>query len=250
MYPKIVYWKRFNYTEVGYKLIEVSENGQLLQRTFKRNTKNEEFFEELESKTIQLKGKINLEKIQLDSDYCVLKSEFKNRLELLSTYSLDQWTDARDRVVQLQNDSENDLTVDYHTVLVIDPASMNDELSEQFERFEFPIVKFRFNFNDDCFQRRKYAAYSAVEFSPTINEKLYFHYIPESQYLTMTGDDLFALHTETVKDRLSEEGFVKYIQTRKADVEKNNTFYRTLIIQQRERRAMLETEVIGDLYPR
>ena len=250
MQVKTVYWKRFNYTEMGFSLIEVFENGKMVLRKFKRNTQNEEYFDEISSKKVTLKGRIKLEKIRLDADYCVQKSDFTNRLEVIGEYSLENWEEARNAVLNHQQASEDDLTIDYHTVLAVESDSIQDDLQSEFERFEYPIVKFRFNFNEDCFQRRKHAAYSAIEFSPTLNERLYFHYIPENRYLTMTGDDLFALHTKYSESSLTEEGFNAYVEKMKDDVEKKRKYYRSLIIQQRERRAMLETDVIGDLYPR
>ncbi len=250
MKAKIVFWKRFNYTESGYELIELYENGEIVYRKFKRNTLNEEYFDETSNQSLVITGQIKLEKIQLDANYCVHKNEVANRIETIAEFAIEDWKNARNEVLKLQKDSETDLTIDYHTVLHVDSDSLESSLVTQFERFDYPIIKFRFDFNDDCFQRRKKASYSAIEFSPSLNERLYFHYIPENRYLTMTGDDLFALHTKYSEEDLNEDSFYDYVDKLKKDVEKNRKYYRSLIVQQRERRAMLETDIIGDLYPR
>lgn len=250
MQKKVVYWKTYNQTEKGYTLVEIYEDGTLLKRRFERNQKDPFTYKELQATPCDSKGEIVLEKITFDDAFKVSKHHLPENLEQLESFKLDEWKNARKHVRTMQKEVLDSLSVDYHTVLRLDPESICDEIREILDRFDFPIVKYRVVSDGDYLKRKKYPEQLSIEFMPSLNEKLYFHHIPENKHFNMSGDNLFALDTTYTESTQDEEGFWNYIHEMLNKVSINLSHYQTLITKQRERRAMLETDVLGDLYPR
>ena len=247
---KTIYWKRFKFNETGYELIEIREDGTLLHKRLKRSDDTGLYYSLTNEDKYQLSGSINIEQLDFKDQKYIKKTEITQHQKVLKSYPLTAWKEAREDVYKLQKDTENDLTVDVHSVMNIELDTVPEALQNLLDHHVFPIVKYRFNYNESTFSRTALTSFQTVEFSPVLNEKLYFHYIPENKYLTMSGDNLFALHTEYSKTPINDLGFTNYVQERLADIQKNKRYYKTLIIAQRERRAMFETDTIGDLYPR
>jgi hypothetical protein len=250
MQARVIYWKQYNHTEQGFSLIEIIEDGTILKRSFINHEEYGRYYQETHQESFQAKGEIVVEKISFDEDFRLKKTDIPNNLERLSTYDFNQWETARKEVRKLQKASVDTLHMDYHSVMRLDIASLPEEIKTVLDRYDFPIVKYRVISDGTYLLRKKYPEQLSIEFIPSLNEKLYFHHIPENNHFNMSGDDLFALDV-TVSDELGdEEAFWQYIHSMIQNVEKNLKHYRSLINTQRERRAMLETDVIGDLYPR
>jgi hypothetical protein len=250
MQKKIVYWKTYNQSETGYTLVEIYEDGTLLKRRFEKNQKDPFTYKELSSTPCDSKGEIVLEQITFDEASKVSKHHLPENLKRLETYALKDWKDARKKIRSLQKEALDNLSIDYHTVLKLDQESICDDIRDELDRFEFPIVKYRVVSDGDYLKRKKYPEQLSIEFFPSLNEKLYFHHIPENKHLNMSGDNLFALDTTYTEGIEDEEHFWTYIHEMLNKVSVNLKHYQTLITKQRERRAMLETDVLGDLYPR
>ncbi len=250
MRPKIVYWKRFNYRESGFDLAEIFEDGKLVIRKFINHKNDEQYYEEVDVKTIDLQGEIRIEKVEFGNEDFLSKTDLLKRISVTETFDIAEWETARETIRQLQKDTIDQLDIDYHSMLVLDENLFPEEVRAQFERFDYPIVKFRFNFDKEKIKRLEYPEKISIEFIPELNEKLYFHHFPQNNLLTMTGDDLFALHTEYHEEKITDETFLDYIFKMTDNIAKNKRYYRELVNKQRERRAMLETDIIGDLYPR
>ncbi len=250
MQEKVVYWERQNYTETGFYLVEVFENGQMRKRRFEHRGGDYHFFEEKSNESIQLEGKIRIEKITFGPDFCLRKVDIVKNLDIVETYDVSEWQKARKTIRSLQKKSKADLEIDYHSVLVLDKKFIKDNLKKT-EHHIFPIVIFRaINDEDDCVHRKENPEQVATTYIPSLNEVLYFHHAPDSRHISMTGDNLFALETKVTDATLDDDEFIAYVQRMRDKVEQKQDYYRKLIDSQRERRAMVDTEIIGDLYPR
>ena len=250
MKARVVYWKRHDYTENGFKLIEVLENGTIIRRTFAKSNNKQMIFNETHREDYQAKGSIAVEKIDFGSDGQLKKSSCEDKISVVSSFDLSDWETAKQTVLNYQKETEDNLNIDYHTMLYLEKDSVLTFLKQGLKRYDFPIIKFRFNYDADYFKREKYPEKLEIVFVPLLNEKLYFHYFPESDHLSMTGDDLFALDIRECSEKVPCVSFLDYVDEKIEAVNNNPKYYQTLINKQRERRAMLDTDVTGDLYPR
>ncbi|GEM_PF-747239 len=251
MIKKTLFWQRSNYTETGFDLVEVFEDGTMVKKNFEHRSGPKRFYEEIKLDKYQLNAAIVIESLKLAEDGKLAISELDDNLQEIERYELRDWKAAREQVLKLQSQSKNDLSVDYHSVLVIDePEKAPADTPKLMGEYRYPIVPLRVVKQNGNLVRKENPEQLSIEFVPTINEQLYFHNIPENNHVNMTGDNLFALDVKTTDRPYDYSAFLDYIQKMLDKVEANIQHYHDLIISQRERRAMLETDEMGDLYPR
>lgn len=250
MRPRLIHWERKNYHANQFDLIEFYENGEVQKRTFKKHVEDYVYYKEEHTKTFQVQGKIRLDKVTFNSEHKLLNTELGSNYEELKSFDVSDWKKAEKEIRELQDHSNSDLTLDYRLVFIVDVDSLSNDNPLPKERKEYQITFFRAITTTQYIHRLENPENLAIIFAPELNESLYFHYIPESNHITLTGDNLFALSTNVVKQKLNEYDFYETVQEMLAEVNSNIRYYHTLITKQRDRRAMLETDVMGDLYPR
>ncbi len=250
MEKKRIHWKRYNHAETGFKLIEVMEDGEIVKRTHGECHDEDKFYCEKDRETFDAGKEIRLDKVDFGKDHKLEKDDIADAVKVLETFEPGDWQAARERVKQFQKEVEDDLSTDYHTLLVLDADKLDAETNEVLKETKFPIVLCRYKRKNSTMIRVKHPDEVRVEYVAALDEKLYFHHHPESKHLNMTGDDLFALHAVYYKDEDTENVFDRYVDDMLKDVHDNIKYYRRLIDQQRNRRAMHDTDMTGDLYPK
>lgn len=250
MRPRLIHWERKNYHTNAFDLIEFYEHGEVVKRTFKKQVKDYVYFEETNKESFMVDGHIRLDKVTFTEGQKLLNKDLINKKEEVKTFAIEDWEKAEKEIRRLHDETVKDLTIDYRLVFVVDTESLSKETPLPKERKEYQITYFRAVTTTNYIFRLENPENLAIIFVPELNESLYFHYIPDANHITMTGDNLFALSTKVVKEKLNEYEFFETVQDMLEDVKENVKYYHTLIIKQRDRRAMLETDVMGDLYPR
>ncbi len=246
---KTVYWKRFDYRESGFKLVEILEDATLIETIYEHRGGDPEDYEAITKNTKQLSGDIVIEKLDIKNSSLPL-SDMKKHLSETQTFAISDWSKARQAINDLQKESHDDLTVDYHSVLRLKDVKADGDVPALAGQYQYPIVPLRVVKENGTVVRKKHPEQLSIEFIPEINEHLYFHNMPGNSHVNMTGDDLFALDVKETDQPYDYEQFLNYIHTMLQTVRENLTHYKELIEKQRERRAMLETDEMGDLYPR
>jgi hypothetical protein len=250
MRPRLIHWERKNYQTNQFDLIEFYEHGEVLKRTFKKQVKDYVYYAEVNKESFMVKGNIRLDKVTFNEDQKLLNKDLIHNKEEVEHFALEDWEKAEKTIRKLQDDTAKDLTVDYRLVFVVDTDSITGDNPLPKERREYQITFFRAITTTKYIFRLENPENLAIIFVPELNESLYFHYIPDANHITMTGDNLFALSTRVVKEKLNEYEFFETVQDMLEDVHSDVKYYHTLIVKQRDRRAMLETDIMGDLYPR
>ncbi len=250
MEPKIVYWRRYDFNDHGYKLVEVFENGKVLDRSFKALNDARMMFRETDQSTHEVEGDILIERVDFTNDGRLPVNDVKEQSETMKTYALSDWQKARRDAEKLQDDSVDNMRHDYHSLLEIDKAALPEHLQAIVEKTAFPIVKFRYEKEGKTLIRKRYPERLEVRFVPEINERIYFDLLTETNHLTTTGDNIFAIHTQDCKTDFCVTDFEDYIANMLKNMKENPEHYHDLILKQRERRVQIDTEEMGDLYPR
>ncbi len=251
MERNVVYWERQHYSENGFTLIEVLEDGTLNQRKFLRQDGDyrEHCFEESQCETLNLNGKIIVQKVKFDEKGILSKDALDNNVEDVATFNVEDWQAARKKVRELQKKAADDLSSDYRSILYLDSDLAYKQIKKSKDDY-FPIIPCRVKVTNGTLKREKHPEQMFAIYVPVLNEVLYFHHMPKHNHISITGDQLFALDTKITEKPLDEEAFLTYIYEKKHEIEQNDKYYRDLIDSQREKRAFMETETIGDLFPR
>ncbi|MCF7926444.1 MAG: hypothetical protein K9L74_02545 [Candidatus Izimaplasma sp.] len=247
MKPRLIYKKRSNHSSRGFELVRLYENGNVLQKKYKHSYTK---YQETDSKTFHVKGTIVLEEIHFDKDNKRKTTELLNHVKELKTFKEKEYEKAHKELTKLHEETEANLSVDYRLMFVLDTSSLTEEIEIPKEVKTYPITFLRATTSVSVIERKKNPENLAIRFVPIINENLYFHYIPNNDHITMTGDNLFALATRNVDKKLSEQEFVDYVDGMVEEVKDKEEYYVSLIKSQRQRIAALETKEMGDLYPR
>jgi hypothetical protein len=251
MNASIVYWQRQNYSEKGFTLIEISEDAKLYKRVFKNfaGDYKDLCFEEKDCETKTLDGTIEIRKVDFGKDSKIKKADIYSSSEVIKTFDASQWQEARTHVRHLQNEVKENIHIDYFSDIVFDDKVLSNYINGEVKA-QHTIVPLRVDNENSHFKREIDADQFAVIYVPVINEKIYFHHTLSTNHVSVTGDNLFDLDTKATHANLEEESLLEYIETIRSDIEDNPDHYRKLITQQRKRRAMVDTDVIGDLFPR
>lgn len=252
MKRKRLYSERLHYNEQGFDVIDVCEDGTVLTRHFVKTSKSGHYhtYKETERSSFKPEGKIRIDKVDFSNEPKIRKTEFENHLTTIATFTLDEWKEARKQVVELQKETEDDLTVDYQSVLELDESSVKERIPSPSNKKAFTIVSVRATMHYATIERTKHPEQLAFVYIPELNENLYINHIPGHKHITVTGDNLFALETRQTDETLSDDDFWRTVETIEAQIVENLEYYRSLINKQRERRAAIDTDAIGDLYPR
>ncbi len=250
MEAKMVHWQRYCYDEHGFRLLEVFENGRVMVRHFVKREDEFHLYKETRREDFHVQGNIEVEKVDFGNDGKLHEKELLKHVETIRQYPLEEWTEARTHVLRLQDESASHLSHDYHSLLHLDEDSLSNELKDTLTRRHFPIVKFRFENKGGMLFREEYPERLEIRFGPELNERLYFYLHTRQQHLTTTGDNLFALHTKHCAADFCETDYEGYIDAMIEEVRNHPRRYHDLITKQRDRRAMIETDETGDLYPR
>lgn len=251
MEKNVVYWERQNYSETGFTLIEILEDGTLNQRKFLKQDGDyrDQCFEEAQCETLNLNGHIIIQKVAFDKDGRLKKEALDDNLEDVESYDVNAWKDARKKVRELQHRVDNDMNVDYCSILRLDSELISKKIKKT-DKKTFPLIPCRVSISNGTMKREKHPEQMIAIYAPVLNETLYFHHMPKHNHIAITGDQLFALDTKITKKPLNDEDFLAYVYEKKDEIEKNEKYYRTLIDAQREKRAFMDAETIGDLFPR
>ena len=250
MRPRIIHWERKNYSTNQFDLVEFYETGEVIKRTFQKQVKDFVYYKEQTKKSYLVKGIIRVDKVTFNNQHKLFNIDLPQNKQEIKKFDVEDWQKAEKYIRQLQDDTSRDLSTDYRLVFVVDDGSLKDDTPLPKGRKEYQITYFRAITTTQYIHRLEYPENLAIVFVPELNESLYFHYIPDNDHITLTGENLFALRTNIVKEKLNEYVFFETVQDMIEDVKNNLEYYHTLIIKQRDRRAMLETDVMGDLYPR
>jgi len=250
MQPKILYYKKTRNTEQDFDLVEIMENGEVVKRTFKQKKDGYHLYEETSRDGFNPNGEIRIDKVSFKKDGTLRHDEIANNSKTVETYKIKEWQKAREHVRELQAEVKEDTSVDYHSLLVLTEDAPNKDIPSPTGKHVYPIVKLRANAYSENIRRKVLPEKVEKAFCPVINETLYFNHYPAKNYVNTTGDNIFALDTRTTDDTYTDDDFLDYINFMIKKVEAKPEHYLTLIHMQREQRAMLEAEEIGDLYPR
>jgi hypothetical protein len=250
MQPRVIHWERKNYSNNQFDLIEFYETGEVVKRTFQKQVEDFVSYEEKDKKTFQVQGHIRLDKVMFDENHKLLNKDLSKNKQEIKTFESSEWENAEEYIRQLQDETSDDLSTDFRLVFVVNQESLSNDVPLPKERKEYQITYFRAVTTTQYIHRLKHPENLAIIFIPELNESLYFHYIPDNDHITLTGDNLFALNTKIVDHKLNEYTFYETVIDMLKEIKNNIQYYHTLIIKQRDRRAMLETDVMGDLYPR
>lgn len=251
MDKNVVYWERQNYSETGFTLIEILEDGTLEQRKFLKQDGDyrDQCFEEAQCETLNLNGKIIIQKVTFNSDGTLKKEALDDHVETVDSYDVSAWMEARKKVREYQKRVEDDMQIDYRSVLMLDSELIAKKLQKTDQK-TFPLIPCRIKVSSETIKREKHPEQMFAIYIPMLNEVLYFHHMPKHNHISITGDQLFALDTKITDKPWDNETFLAYVYKKKHEIGNNKTYYRTLIDSQREKRAFMETETIGDLFPR
>jgi len=250
MEPKIVYWKQYDIHEDTFSLVEVFEDGHVLDRSFKAEKKGLKSYSEEGRETHDLHGNIHIEKITFAKEGKLDVDKFDNSTEVHKTFKTDEWQKARKDVESLQDDTIEDMQVDYHSILAIDEKGVSEKLLKLFGGTKFVIVNFRYEKQGSTLVKKRYPERLETRFVPEINERIYFDLHTENNHLTTTGDNIFALHTQDCEKDFCVSDFEDYISIMLKKIKDNPKYYQDLIMKQRNRRVEIDTEQTGDLFPR
>ncbi len=250
MEAKMVHWQRFHYDEHGFELLEVFEDGKIMVRRFQKRDDDTRFYKETKREDFTAHGKIVVEKADFGREGKIQDKELSQKVETVKEYPLEEWQEARKHVQKLQDDSADSVTHDYHSLLLVEGENLSTELKDMLVGRVFPIMKFRFENRGGTLYKETYPERLEIRFLPELNERLYFYLHAKQQHLTTTGDNLFALHTKHCDADFCETDFKDYIESMLEEIRNQPVRYHDLITKQRDRRAMIETDDIGDLYPR
>lgn len=251
MNASIVFWQRQNYSEKGFTLIEISEDAKLYKRVFKNfaGDYKDLCFEEKDCETKDLDATIEIRKVEFGDDSRIEKDDIYTKSEVVKTFTADKWQDARTYVRDMQDEVKTNEHVDYFSDIVFDKDVLSSYINGDFKA-RHTVVPLRVDNQNSHFKREIDADQFAVIYVPVINEKIYFHHTLTTNHVSVTGDNLFDLDTKATHANLEEGSLLEYIETIRNDIESDPNRYRKLITQQRKRRAMVDTDVIGDLFPR
>lgn len=251
MNASIVFWQRQNYSEKGFTLIEISEDAKLYKRVFKNfaGDYKDLCFEEKDCETKELDGTIEIRKVDFGDDSRIKKDDIYTKSDIVKTFDADKWQDARAYVRTMQSEVKDNEHVDYFSDIVFDADVLSAYIKGDVH-IRYTIVPLRVNNQNAHFKREINADQFAVIYVPIINEKIYFHHTLSTNHVSVTGDNLFDLDTQATHANLAEGSLLEYIETIRNDIEDDPNRYRKLITEQRKRRAMVDTDVIGDLFPR
>ncbi|MEC9484242.1 MAG: hypothetical protein UMR38_00015 [Candidatus Izemoplasma sp.] len=250
MKPRALYTERIKYNSNGFELVRFYEDGNVTHQKFVHDDHGYSSFHTTESNTYEVDGNIILQEVHFDDENKRLNTELSDHIKVLDTFSKEEYEKAHKKLMALHKETHEDLSVDYRLVFELDLQNLDKGIPVPREVKTYPITYFRATTNIKEIERKKDPENLAIRFIPTMNESLYFHYIPNNDHITMTGDNLFALDTRQLDNKLSEQEFVDYVDKMVEDVKDNTDYYQSLIKSQRNRRASLETDEMGDLYPR
>lgn len=250
MKPRVLTSERIKYNANGYELVRLYEDGTVLHTSYEHNKNDYASFHETNKKEYQVNGKLLLQEVTFDDDNKRKNTDLGKHTKTLKKFNEKDYTKAHEELIKLQKETHDNLSVDYRLLFELDEKSVKEDVPIPKEVKTYPVTYFRATTNIAEIERKKYPENLAIRFVPTMNESLYFHYIPNNDHITMTGDNLFALATRHVKTKLSEQQFVDYVDAMVDEVENHAEYYHSLIKFQRNRRASLETDEAGDLYPR
>ncbi len=249
MKPRVLHWERRNYHEDGFDLVELYEDGTVMVRTFERDTDAFEHFNETDRKESTIDGTIHIERIPFGKDGTLKKTELAQVAKREESFPVAKWKEARKRIREMQGTCALDQSCDCRSILEVDQDTI-DGAPLSSVRKTYPVQFVRAFINVTTIRRNPNPDMDTTIFVPTMNEVLFFHYVPETRHYTITGDGLFPVETGTTDNALDEDGFNDFVAEKAKNIESNHTHYRQLINRQRERRAMIETDEAGDLYPR
>ncbi len=249
MQPRVLHWERRNYHEDGFDLVQLFEDGTVLLRSYTRDTDAFEHFNETSRQTFSIDGTIHLERIDFGDDGTLKKTELVQRAHRVESYPLPQWQTARKKIRDMQSTCALDQSCDGRSLLEVEAKSVKaTPLSSV--RKTYPIQFVRARINVTTIQRNPSPDLDDTVFIPTMNEVLFFHYSPKTNQLTISGDGLFPVETTLTDETLDADSFYDVMMRKANHIEAHHTHYRQLITAQRERRAMIETDAAGDLFPR
>ncbi len=250
MEKRMLHWQRYNLDETGFNYVEIYEDGEVRDRRFKKRHDKPYLYDEVETDTTQVDANILIEKLSIPQEGKITESEVQSCLETVERFPASEWASAREMVERLQSESQQDLRVDYHSLLEFDRQALPEALRKEVERTKLPIVPFRVEHQDGIFVRKEEPERLSIRFVPELNERLYFYLHAREKHLSTTGDRLFALHTQQCEEGFCEADFESYVEDMVRAFTEDPERYHDLIVKQRNRRAMIDTDEIGDLYPR
>ncbi len=250
MEKRLVHWQRYNHDEKGFNYLEIHEDGSLIDRRFQKRTGVPHLYEETDRLEKDIDAEIVIEKLNFPTPGKHEEKDIADHVEKMKTFPVEEWQSARGEAERYQDGSEEDMSVDYHSLLVIGKEDLPDHLQAALFRTMFPIVKFRIEKEEGVVFRKKDPERLAVRFVPELNERLYFYLYAKEKHLSTTGDALFALHTQQCEEGFCETDFEGYVDNMVQAISADLGRYHDLIVTQRNRRAMIDTDDTGDLYPR
>lgn len=250
MEKRLVHWQRYNHDETGFGYLEIFEDGNIIDRHYQKRTDDPHRYQETKKNSWEGKASIVIEKLAFPAAGKHDEEEVPAHVEKVKTFPVEEWPLARKEAERYQDHSEDDLRIDYHSVLVIEEQSLPEHLRGVLSRTMFPIVKFRIEREEGVVIRKKDPERLAVRFVPELNEHLYFYLHAKEKHLATTGDALFALHTQQCEEGFCESDFEGYVADMVRVISEDPERYHDLMVKQRNRRAMIDTDDIGDLYPR
>lgn len=250
MKPRLLYKNRLKYTAGEFELVRLYEDGTVLQNHYTHNQDYLSSYRETNELSFQVKGTILLQEVTFDKDHKRKNTDLLKHTKTIDSFSEKDYIKAHQALMKYHDETLDNLSVDYRLMFELDFDSLTEETPIPKEVKTYPITYFRATTNVSEIERKKHPENLAIRFVPTMNESLYFHYIPANDHITMTGDELFALATRQVDKKLSEQEFVDFIDEMVQEVKEKESYYLSLIVSQRKRRASLETDEMGDLYPR
>ena len=250
MEKRLVHWQRYDYDETGFNYLQIYEDGTLIDRRFQKKTAAPYLYVEEKRDERKLKAAIVIERLDFPTPGKHQEEDIATHIEKVQTFPVEEWPSARKEAERYQDDSKEDMSVDYHSLLVIEKEDLPKRLPVVLTRTMFPIVKFRIEKEEGVVLRKKDPERLAVRFVPELNEHLYFYLHAKEKHLATTGDRLFALHTRQCEEGFCETDFVTYVDNMVKNISEDPERYHDLMVRQRNRRAMIDTDETGDLYPR
>lgn len=245
-----MYFKKSRQPAETFELTEILENGNVVHGAFKQTKDGFHLYAETSKKTFKPKGNIRIDKVSFNEEGALKKTEITKNSETVETFKFSDWEAARKRIRELQESVNDDMSVDYHSLVEFDASSVDIDLPTPTDKYEYPIIKLRALPGSEEIKRKKGAEKFERVFIPVIDEMLYFHYYPTKNYVNTTGDNIFALDTRVTDEMYSDNDFLAYISYMVDKVNAKPEHFMTLMNMQREQRAMQEAEEIGDLFPR
>ncbi len=250
MEKRMVHWQRYNHDEEGFNYLEIHEDGTLFDRRFEKSAGDPHIYDETERKEWRPAASIIIERLDFPVPGKHKEEDVAAHTEKVKAFPVEEWQTARREADRHQDGSEDDMRVDFHSLLVIEKADLPPHLQEVLKRTMYPIVKFRIEKEEGVVLRKKDPERLAVRFVPELNEHLYFYLHAKEKHLATTGDRLFALHTQQCEEGFCETDFEGYVESMVQAISADPERYHDLMVRQRNRRAMIDTDETGDLYPR